>query len=247
MGLFDRQFKDILFHLQQMQEEGKITESIHQKGSEWPIAGDRDLILGEDTAVELGNPKEGSTAFLIWANEPAGLKNRRISVLGPDLQELKGRRVPFGKIVLVGGEGFNEENSYERYRKLENVRYDICLKGYMMRGVSQYGREWSRVSQTAVDAGFSFQILGGALIERYLEFKFVRTVEVVFFTSGLEDMKPFLPIAENALKIIGAMNKMIEDVSYDCETCEYSDVCEDVEDLRKMRRTLQERGNTADA
>ena len=173
--------------------------------------------MGVDTAVELGHPKEGSTAFLIWTSEPVRLKNKRISVIGPDLHQLVGKRIPFGKIILLGVEGFNEDNSYERYRQLENVRYDIHLKGYMMRGVSQYGREWSRVSRKAIEDGFSLPILGGALVDRYLEFEFVRSVEVVFFTSGLQDMKPFLPIAENALKIIGAMNKMIEEVSYDCE------------------------------
>jgi CO dehydrogenase/acetyl-CoA synthase beta subunit len=247
MGFFDRHFDDILFRLQKKREAGNITDGIHRGSADWPLAGDRDLVMGVDTAVELGHPKDGSTAFFIWTNEPVRLKNKRISVLGPDLHQLIGKRIPFGKIVLLGCEGFSEENSYERYRKLENVRYDIRLKGYMIRGVSQYGREWSRVSRTAIDAGFSFPILGGALVEKYLEFEFVRTVEVIFFTSGLQDMKPFLPIAENALKIIGAMNKMVEEVSYDCDTCEYSDVCGEVEDLRALRRSLQKRGKTTDA
>ena len=117
--------------------------------------------MGVDTAVELGHPKEGSTAFLIWTSEPMRLINKRISVLGPDLPKLVGKRIPFGKIILLGVDGFNENNSYERYRQLENVRYDIRLKGYMMRGVSQYGREWSRVSRTAIDDGLSFSIPPG--------------------------------------------------------------------------------------
>jgi CO dehydrogenase/acetyl-CoA synthase beta subunit len=246
MDFFSRHFDDILFHLQNMRERGKISDVIHGGGIDWPLAGDRDLVMGVDTAVELGHPKDGSTAFLIWTNEPMRLKNKRISVIGPDLHKLIGKRIPFGKIILLGVEGFNEDNSYERYRQLENVRYDIRLKGYMMRGVSQYGREWSRVSRTAIDEGFSFPILGGALVDKYLEFEFVRTVEVIFFTSGCKDLKPFLPIAENALKIIGAMNKMIEEVSYDCDTCEYSDVCGEVEDLRALRRSLQKRGKTTD-
>jgi len=247
MDFFGRHFDDILFHLQKIREKGKISDTIHRRGLGWPLADKGDLVMGVDTAVELGHPKEGSTAFLIWTREPMRLRNKRISVLGPDLHELVGKRIPFGKIILLGVDGFNENNSYKRYRQLENVRYDIRLKGYMMRGVSQYGREWSRVSRSAIDDGFSFPILGGALVDRYLEFKFVQTVEVVFFTSGRKDMKPFLPIAENALKIIGAMNKMIEEVSYDCDTCEYSDICGEVEDLRALRRSLQKKGKTTDA
>jgi hypothetical protein len=60
-------------------------------------------------------------------------------------------------------------------------------------------------------------------------------------------MKPFLPIAENALKITGAMNKMIGEDSYDCHTCEYSEVCGEVEDLRAMRRSFQRSGRAPDA
>ena len=247
MEFFGKHFDDILFRLQKMREKGTISDTIHRGGLDWPLAGKGDLVMGVDTAVELGHPKEGSTAFLIWTSESTQLANKRISVIGPDLQRLVGRRIPFGTIILLGVEGFNEDNSYERYRQLESVRYDICLKGYMMRGVSQYGREWSRVSRKAIDKGFSFPILGGALVDRYLEFEFVRSVEVIFFTSGRKDMKPFLPIAENALKIIGAMNKMIQEVSYDCDTCEYNGVCGEVEDLRALRRSLQKRGKTTDA
>jgi CO dehydrogenase/acetyl-CoA synthase beta subunit len=246
MGLFDKQFDDIIPRIEKMREAGNITDTTHRGGIDWPLAGNRDLVMGVDTAVELGHPKEGSAAFLIWTNESTRLKNKRISVIGPDLHELVGKRIPFGKIVLIGGDGFNEDNSYERYRKLENVRYDVRLKGYMMRGVSQYGREWSRVSRTAIDTGFSFPLLGGKLLERYLEFEFVRTVEIIFITSGRKDMKQLLHTAENAIKIIGAMNKMIDEVSYDCSTCEYSVVCNEVEDLRAMRRTLLKHGKTTD-
>ncbi|MEZ4549338.1 MAG: hypothetical protein R2874_02375 [Desulfobacterales bacterium] len=42
-------------------------------------------MLGQDTAVELGNPKNASKAFLVWVNDPAVIKNGRISLVGPDL------------------------------------------------------------------------------------------------------------------------------------------------------------------
>ena len=247
MRLFDSHIDKINFLLREMREKGKITDNIQQDNVDWPLAGDRDLVMGVDTAVELGHPKEGSMAFLVWANEPTQLKNRRISVIGPELQTLIGKQVPFGKIVLLGGDAFNEDNSYKRYRQLESVRYELRLKGYMMRGVSQYGREWSRVSREAIDAGFSFAVLGNALARRFLEFEFIRSVEVVFITSGLEDIQPFMPIADRALTLISAMNKMMEDVSFDCESCDYSDVCKDVQGLRAMRKSLEKKREAADA
>jgi CO dehydrogenase/acetyl-CoA synthase beta subunit len=245
MGLFDRHFESIELYLEQMREAEKVSKFICQDNTRWPEAGDRDLILASETAVELGNPKDGSAAFLIWGNRPDKIEHGRTSVIGPDLSELDGQRIPFGKVVLIGGEDFDETNSYQRYRQLDSVRYDIRLKGYMMRGVSQYGREWSRVSRKAIDEGLSFAILGGMLIDRYMQLEFVRSVEIVFVTSGIQDMKPIFPTAESVLKITAAMNKMAEDESFDCDTCEFNDVCNDVEELRAMRKQIEKRKGEA--
>jgi CO dehydrogenase/acetyl-CoA synthase beta subunit len=194
-------------------------------------------VLGQDTAVELGNPKDASTSSLMWNSNPQKIKNRRITVVGPDLPQVKWKMVSFGKIVIIGGEDFNEENNYERYRRLEQVRYDIHLKGYMMRGASQYQREWSRVSKESLDKGFSFRILGGALIDKYLELDFVRSVEVIFITSGREDVLEMKTVSDQVMRIIGAMNKMAGEMSFDCDSCEYTDVCSDVAELRSMRKS----------
>ena len=48
-------------------------------------------------------------------------------------------------------------------------------------------------------------------------------------------------------RIIGAMNKMATEMSLDCDTCEYAAVCEDVSELRSMRRTFKQRELTAHA
>ena len=138
MGLFDKQFNEIKSYLDFRRNEGKVSELIHSGIVDWPSEANRNLVLSQDTAVELGNPRDASTSFLLWVTDPALLKNRRISVVGPDLPRLKGRHVSFGKIVIAGGTDFDAENSYERYREMELLRYDIHLKGYMMRGASQY-------------------------------------------------------------------------------------------------------------
>ena len=57
----------------------------------------------------------------------------------------------------------------------------------------------------------------------------------------MNDMPPFFPIDEPELKIIGAMHRMAEDISYDCDTCQYDDVCSDVESLRAMHQAVQKR------
>ena len=71
-----------------------------------------------------------------------------------------GKSLPFGKVVLLGVEGFTEDNAYDRHKELDFLRYDLDLKGFMMRAVSQYMREWCRISREALSQGFSALLPG---------------------------------------------------------------------------------------
>jgi CO dehydrogenase/acetyl-CoA synthase beta subunit len=237
--MFEKHFDHIKNYLKLKQKEGKVSEFLHHGKIFWPMDKNRNLVMAQDTAVELGNPKDASLAFLFWLNDPEKLQNRRITIIGPDLPQLTGKQASFGKIVIIAGNDFNEDNSFDRYREMELLKYDIPLKGYMMRAVSQYQREWSRVSVDAIDNGFSFQILGGALIDKFLELEYIQAVEVIFITSDRRDVLELNSVADEALKIIGAMNKMAADLSFDCDTCEYNEVCEEVSELRFMHSKLK--------
>lgn len=238
MGLFDKHYKEITAYLNLRRNEGKISEFSHNGRTDWPSEKNRNLVLGPDTAVELGNPKDASTSFLMWVNDLEKVKNGRITVVGPDLPHLNGQQVSFGKVVIVDASDFDADNSYDRYREMELLRYDIHLKGYMMRGVSQHQREWSRVSKDAINSGFSFKDLGGALIDKFSQMPYVRSVETIFITSSKEDVLEMQNISNGVVQLISAMNKMAEEMSFDCDTCDYNDVCGDVEELRSMRDAL---------
>jgi len=246
MGLFDQQYKEIGAYLERKHTDGMISVRSPQEKTHWPTSEMNNLVLEQDTTVELGNPDDGSISFMLWDNTSPQEPEKQIQIIGPDLPELKGKKVPFGKIILIHGEGFTEENHYDRYRMLDQVRYDLQLKGYMMRAVSQFQREWSRVSKEALSKGFSFQTLGGALIDRFLELEFVHSVKVIFITAGSQDINEMNPVSDQVARIIGAMYKMeLEDeMSFDCDSCEYTDVCSEVEDLRSMRNSTMKKGET---
>ncbi len=242
MELFEKHIQQINAFLDQKRSEGQVVESDHQAIlTKWPKAENKTLVMSQDTAVELGSPNQASTSFLLWTNVPKMIQHRRITLVGKDFPDIKDKQSSFGKIVIIGGNDFDEENSYPRYRALEKVRYNVHLKGYMMRGASQFQREWSRVSRDAVEKGFSLHILGQALMDQYLELNFVTYVEIIFITSTPEDVLKMKTISDNTMKIIGAMNKMAEEMSFDCDTCEYTDVCSEVDELRSMRKTYMKR------
>ncbi len=240
MNLFDREIKELREYLQGKSLEQTIKEIHYTKSAvQWPSGEGRNIVLGEDVGVELGNPQEESLSFIVLTDSKNEVRDNKISLIGPDLQESQGKSLPFGKVVIVSGKGFDETNSYERFRDIESIRFDVDLKGYMLRAVSQYQREWSRVSKEALKKGFSFSILGSALIDKLKEKDYIDAVEIVFVTSRREDVAELRGISDRVTKIVNAMNKMIEEMSFDCDSCEYIDVCSEVEDLKKMRQAFQ--------
>jgi CO dehydrogenase/acetyl-CoA synthase beta subunit len=238
MGLFDKPYSEITAFLDRNRKAGRVSEFIHTGKTTWPEEKNRNLVMGPDTAVELGNPKDAATSFLLWVDDSKKIINRRISVVGPDLPALTGKQASFGKVVMVGGKGFDADNAYERSREMELLRYDVHLKGYMMRGASQYQREWSRVSREAISSGFSFQTLGGALMEQFLALDYVEAAEIIFITSTREDVLEMKTIGDNVARRVAAMNKMAEEMTFDCDTCDYNAVCGDVAELRAMRERV---------
>lgn len=232
-----------------MEENRDISHTVRFQDvphARWPQGMNGNVVLTSDMAVELGNPRDGSVAALVWTEDRDAVNEGAITLVGPDLAQCAGQSLPFGKIVLVKTSGFDRDNTYDRYRDMESLRYDINLEGYMMRGVSQYMREWSRVSQKALDKGFSLPILGGALIEKLMALDFVKGAEVVFVTAGTEHIRALGSIFEKAGSVIAAMNKMADEMSFDCDACEFSDVCDDVAELRQMRNALEHsKGHTS--
>ena len=238
MELFEQTFTDIRKYI-----EGKNCQSwtATQQKNLWRSGKGRNVVLADEMAVELGNPQMNSASCLIWTGKPDLVSDGKISLIGPDINEGNGKSLPFGKIVLVGVSGFDEESAYDKYKEMEAVRYSLDLKGYMIRAVSQYQREWSRISREAVQKGFSFEVLGSALREEYLKKDYIHAVEFLFVTSSAEDVGELQEITKNVGRTINALNKMLNEIDPDCDECEYNDVCDEVDELKGMRKSRKEK------
>lgn len=239
MQLYDTIIDDIKVIQNQKFVGARLKELVFSNSLSWPLAGNQNLVLQSDTAIELGNPADESVSLSLWTEMSGVVDDNRITLVGPDITESDTQRLPFGKIVLIEGWGFNEDNAYERYREIDLVRFDVSLKGYMMRAASQYMREWSRISQESVDNGFSFSILGSTLISELKKKDYIKSVEVIFITSANDDVALLKPMAVRVDQINKAMSKMVEEMSTDCENCEYEEICDEVSELRNMRKTKE--------
>lgn len=204
-----------------------------------PLATFPQVILSEDTGLELGNPGTTSRSLLLW-DDGEGVVDGRITLVGPDFPDSEARVLPFAQVVMVKGI-FRDE--YECYRDLRDATYNLRLRGFMTRIFPGRQSVWCRVSKEALAKGFNAQILGSALIQALKGLHYVNGAEVLMVTSSREDIAELSPAADMVMDIVQALIKMYEEMNFDCETCEYVEVCDSVVELRRIRDRLQaERG-----
>jgi CO dehydrogenase/acetyl-CoA synthase beta subunit len=233
MGLFDKPLAEINAYIDGKYREGSARELPFTPVL--PLAESTQVILSEDTGLELGNPGMASRSLLLWDSEE-NLHDGRITLVGPDFPAATTSSLPFAQVLMVGGD-FSDE--YDCYRDLRDATYNIRLRGFMTRVFPGRQSIWCRVSKEALAAGFSAQILGSALIQALKRLEFVRSVEALIVTSSKEDIDGLSVPADRVLDIIEALIKMYEEMNFDCEECEYVDVCDEVVELRQIREKLK--------
>ncbi len=192
------------------------------------------IVLKEDTWVELGNPATFSMAPVLVTERLDLVNDGAITLIGPDIAELR-ESVPFAQILLIASTQLKDED----YRQLNTVQYELALNGYMIKALPSSLTIRSRVSKKSVKAGFSFSTLGSDIIKNYKSRFQVESAEILFITSSEEDIRELKDLHTKVVNIIKAMNKMMEEMSFDCSSCEYVDVCDDVRELGALREKLK--------
>jgi len=200
------------------------------------------IILRGDTYAELGKPSAGSSAFVMWTTDPSLVRDGRVTLIGPDIQEAGAESLPFGQVLIAGGSelGMQEQPALEQKQYLSNL-----LEGYMVK--SSPGRVWARVSKQAAARGFDFEMLGKALIAIYkTQLPKIESAEILFVTSGKQEIAQLETIAtqvrvlgkafrRDALRARG--HELIDcTLGTDCASCEVKPDCDDIRDVVKIRK-----------
>ncbi len=200
------------------------------------------IILRGDTFAEIGNPEAGSAAFLLWTDNPSLVTDSKITLIGPDIPESPGASLPFGQVLIVAGSELTEKD----HQTLEHTQFVADrIEGYMIRSVAQV--IWSRVSKDAAARGFRLESLGKALMSIFkMEVPKVQAMEILFVTSGKDDLEPLSTMGAQVNKIFKSMLRedwksrgfdVYECASgYDCKSCPDQPVCDDIKEVIKVRK-----------
>lgn len=252
MAIFDGYVKKMAEYLEGMRQKGRRVRvsnypaSVQELLDGLPLRvgpGARPgIILRTDTGIELGNPAAGSCAFVLWTDDPSLVEDGRITLVGPDIRESGGNDLPLGQVLIIGGTGL----SSKEHTALEGAQHvSDQIEGYMVKSMT--GRVWGRVSKEAAEKGFSFEVLGKALMALYKsEIPRVEAMETIFVTSGKEDVQQLDAIAVQVNEISKNVVKEnwrargidIDECSFsgDCSSCGSKPVCDDIRDVTTARK-----------
>jgi CO dehydrogenase/acetyl-CoA synthase beta subunit len=258
MPRFDQYIEKVSQYVEETQSRGVGAREFDHPGSPealregLPIQVGPDanpgIILRGDTFLELGNPAAGSCAAFLWTDRPSLIRDGRITLLGPGIQESAEASLPFGQVLMAGGEGLEAED-HETLQQAQHVSDRI--EGYMVRSASQ--NLWSRVSREVAARGFDFETLGRALMSLVKTgVPAVSAVEVLFVTTSKEDVKRLDGVVSGAkevgrdiLKESWKARGYDLDCDFDCDSCKDQTVCDEIRDVIAARRKKVESDQSA--
>jgi CO dehydrogenase/acetyl-CoA synthase beta subunit len=191
------------------------------------------VILRDETALELGSPARASVSLLLWEERPERIVEDRLLLLEGE----EGPSLPLAQVITVAGSLGDE--TYERHRLAREAVNGLQLRGVMARVRPSRQRIWYRVHRRALDEGMSTQVLGSALIAALEELPFVDAAQVLLVTAGDAVVQQLQEAADLTHQITGALTAMHEELMLDCEACEFQAICASVDALRELHQRLE--------
>lgn len=201
------------------------------KPSELKPASKNNVLLLKDTAFELGGSSQKCVSTLAVTSSMHF--SNKTYVLGEDIADIKGDS-PFAKIVLLEIDDIDEEAAFSKIKELEHIRYQFCPEGFMARASALSMREQIRVSKTAVKQKVSFFDYGNAVMGEYLKNPIVRSVALILITDKNFDYDRLSEISEKIKETTSALNHILDNVLFDCKSCNLKEICDEVEGMKEL-------------
>ncbi len=192
-----------------------------------------DIIFGKDTAFELGGSQKPCVSTLAVSSDMHF--SNKTYLVGRDLPQIMGDS-PFGKIVLAEiDEQTDDDTAFNTVKELEQIKYRFYVRDFMTRASALNMREQIRVGKNAVKNGVTFADYGQKLIDAFLQNEKVKSVEVVFITD-FDGYRELNSVAEKIKDTTSALNHILDNVMFDCSSCNLKPICDEVEGMKELHQ-----------
>ncbi|MBE0511668.1 CO dehydrogenase/CO-methylating acetyl-CoA synthase complex subunit beta [Candidatus Bathyarchaeota archaeon] len=139
-------------------------------------------IRRKDMYVELGGPDQEAKFELVRVKGLDEVEDEKITVVGPDLKDVKeGSSIPFGIYIEVAGKNVEEELEGVIERRIHE--YCNFIEGFMH--LNQRYDIWLRLNKKSFQKGLnSFNYIGKVLTKLYKsELPFIEKIQITFMTD----------------------------------------------------------------
>lgn len=199
-----------------------------------------ELIFKDQTSFELGGENLNSIAYTLFTEDTNLVNDDEILLYGKDLNEIK-EDTSFARIIIVRTKDAYLHGEQAAYSILETInlkRYDVNLKGYMIRTSVLSNREQVRVSKEALKKKLDFSQVGSMYIDEYKQNKYVEAVKVIFIATNDCDYNKLDNISSTSSKVFRALNHAISDLKMDCKHCEWQKLCEQLDGMKELHKKI---------
>ncbi|MFO8018202.1 MAG: hypothetical protein R6U96_06165 [Promethearchaeia archaeon] len=217
-------------------------------GVDVALTNNKEIILQEETVLELGGHHKKSYSLVISLPDQTSLTDGNVTMVGPTIRELREQqiaKVDFGLLVFLQ----IEENANLQHKDFKYFNFiGDGIEGFLIRTIPR--RFWCRISSHIIK-NFSFELLGHAINHLYREkfpnqFKAIEVVMVNSLPNVVEKLKEitssFLEKEREQWK--SKVQKWKEKVgcNYDwgCSICPDRAECYDIKKVLLERESLQE-------
>jgi len=179
-------------------------------------------IRRSDMQIELGGPDQETKFELVRAKSPDEVEDNKITVIGPDIKDMKeGGSYPFGIYVEVAGKQIEEELEGVVERRVHE--YCNFIEGFMH--LNQRYDIWLRLNKKSFQKGLnSFNYIGKVLQRLFKsELPIIEKIQITFMT----DPEKVRELWQKAIKIYEARDARARgmkdeevDTFYGCTLCQ---------------------------
>ena len=202
--------------------------------SAWKDIGCNQFLLAQESAFELGASGLPSVNLTAATSSAGVIATDRIVLYGPDLPSVTGN-VPYARIALLNIDDIADDtDAYHVLKDLDFIKYDIHPEGFVIRTSSFDRREQIRVAKSAVKNGIDFTAVGNLFLNKYKAHERVKNVQLVFICADIPVFAELTKIAEKANNIVLALNHVLSDMNFDCNSCNMKAICDEVEGMREL-------------
>ncbi|TFG01466.1 MAG: hypothetical protein EU542_06910 [Promethearchaeota archaeon] len=207
----------------------------------------KDVILQEETGLELGGMNKKSFLLVYPIREENLLTDGNITLIGPEIKSIHELSIDFGILLLISV----KEVSSNKFKDLSSFTFiSNSIEGFSIRSIPR--KFWSRISRNVLNKGFSFEFLANAIIYLYrMKFKdLIEAIELIVISSHSDSIDEFLSVSadithklkEKWLKKLDSWKKRIDcDYDWGCEICPYQIECFEIKKVLMARNKREER------